>query len=279
MGSHMDDEIFILMHLLDLRAQGHEVHFLWITSAIRKNGTEPRRHENENLMTFLQVEAKYRHDLEFVDGKMYIQIKKVYKQLNSLIIEINPRTIFVNAFEGGNIDHDVTNYILHMVNEMHNHKYKVYEYHLYNNYSSNLKSISFKFGDFPEPNADSITRTLSSAETELKKQCFRFYKSQYWVSMFYIVIFNARNNTFFSEKFRPLPNHNYFQKPKGGVAYEKYQSSTYDDFVHSIKSLAMDLLPDKKVRAENIEEFEHRIEDYRRWLQNYILNVLKPNGH
>lgn len=66
-----------------------------------------------------------------------VNISGLYKKLQKIVKNYNPDEIYVPAYEGGHIDHDIANFITSKLKN----EFKIYEYQMYNNYFSFKKLI------------------------------------------------------------------------------------------------------------------------------------------
>lgn len=116
-------------------------------------------------------------------------VKQAINQITEKIININPNKIFIAAFEGGNCDHDITNYIAGKAAAKANlGKDKIFEAPEYNSYyltESILKRVNklmlIKFSTPPRFLPDdkkTIILPMSEDELNLKRSMLRFFESQ-----------------------------------------------------------------------------------------------------
>lgn len=83
--------------------------------------------------------------LDYPDTKTNLYVNEIISRLDSLISKFKPKTIYVPAYGGGNIDHDIANYC---VAQLQNKFAKIYEFPLYSAYKIIL--LPFKHRNFPK---------------------------------------------------------------------------------------------------------------------------------
>lgn len=202
----------------------------WLISGINVSGTCKeyrliREKEAKNAMKMIGVPEENLIFLRYDDGKLIFSLKDVINNVTFLINKIRPNEIYIPAYEGGNCDHDATNYIVYKSINSLDFKPIVYEYPEY--WLNKTQLVYQKF--IPIKGNHSIVYTkMSEEEKKLKKEIMNNYLSQTHI----LINFNK------DEIFRILPKYNYSDPPhERPLYYEPKEyggygicSFTFDDF-------------------------------------------------
>ncbi|MFH1332563.1 MAG: PIG-L family deacetylase [archaeon] len=202
---------------------------------------EVRKEEAKNIMTRLGIQAK----LIFMDYKKLNDknaLLDAIKKVTDLIKKETPTEIYIPSYEGGHLQHDLTNFIVKKaVNTTKNTQ--TYEYPLYNNYPIYLpikmmrrytsKHLPFRTGIFPPLFIPEKTKTyvleMNNGDMKIKRAMIRGYKSQN--AQDYLV-----KNFLYEDRFRKCPRYDYTKRPHEilPLNYEMVNRGKFKDFREAI---------------------------------------------
>lgn len=215
---HPDDEACGCSSVL-LRAKGRkDMHVIYVFSGENKLSAYYAKAEVRRAEARKAMEIGGAKELVFLGHReLGIDTKEKFdslvEELELLFAKIMPEEIYVPAYEGGHLDHDICNAA---VARAITGNAKIFEYPMYNNEISAVelalkhvkKKVTGKKPGFRAPrflkNSKNkvITAKLSQDEKELKKKMLRCYHSQNKEDILV--------KTFlFDERFRSLPKYDY----------------------------------------------------------------------
>jgi LmbE family N-acetylglucosaminyl deacetylase len=172
---------------------GGETHIVYLTMEVSTDLAETRRKEAIEIWNHVGCHNLYH--LDVLPKKSERNPKKIYdaaNQLQSLIDKISPTILFVPLFEGGHVQHDITNHIISFLIKKPREMY-IYECPEYSPYFSirhtphkvlgMLSRFFLIFVSYFGPPEGLDKRTilnleLDSNEIELKKRMLRAFHSQ-----------------------------------------------------------------------------------------------------
>jgi LmbE family N-acetylglucosaminyl deacetylase len=138
---HPDDEIVGCGGVyLQNAHKGNDVHVLYLTKGAL-SGEERRAKLRRQAVVSIAKELKIpTKNLTFLDNHELgdlLEIKKAketIRKITETISDTNPHSVYVTAYEGGHIDHDLANlFVAVACRQVKNKKIKYYEYEVYNN--------------------------------------------------------------------------------------------------------------------------------------------------
>ncbi len=137
--AHQDDELFILSRLKQHLKLNDSIYFVWTASSHQKSKKYADKRIQESLKGIrkLGIPRENCKFLLFQDGKTHLKMHQIISELKQIISDYSPDCIYVNAYEGGHIDHDVANYSTVKVLEELNLNCTVYEFPVYSGYKLN----------------------------------------------------------------------------------------------------------------------------------------------
>lgn len=233
--AHQDDDAFIVSRLRQHIRLGDDVHIVW--TAVSNFRTRLykfiRIREAKTAMQMLGVNPDNYHFLEYPDGETHNYVGEIISRLKELLLKIKPKTVYVHAYEGGNIDHDVSHFCVVRAMEEIEYSAQVYEFPLYNAYRTFIL-IPFTMRKLI-PGVPTKCRKLLDEEFSFAKEYWSIYESQHFPLGFFIDFFKGKKRVFGIEYLRELPKYNYLEKPaKGRVAYHRYQKARFEDFKKAV---------------------------------------------
>ena len=135
MANH-DDELVRLVRMWRLKQAGYEVHVAWLALEHYQTSIDVGREESRCAMRLVGVPAGNRHylpdDLASGPGTYLDQLPLLTEYLTSLLRELRPAALFVNAYEGGHIEHDAAHAAAVLAASRMGQSVAVYEFPFYN---------------------------------------------------------------------------------------------------------------------------------------------------
>ena len=234
--AHQDDEVFILSKIKEHLNSEDNV-FIIYTCLSYQNGEgykEKRINESKRALESINIKPQNVFYLGFPDGNSHKHLKSLIQKTDSLLSIISPNIIYTSAYEGGNIDHDIANFVIGYLNKNDNHTYIAFEFPEYSGYKTIL---TFKLRSFPQY-PETYIRKLSKKKYKEVLEYWKNYKSQKFPFGFYMSVTTGKKVAFGYEYHRKLPNHNYLEKPPTlKIAYEKYLKAEFMDFKNEIEKI------------------------------------------
>ena len=234
--AHQDDELFILSRLKQHLELKDTIFIVWTTASFQKGKKYADRRIKESLegIKRLGIPRENCKFLLFQDGKTHLKMNKIIVKLKQFISKHSPDCIYVHAYEGGHIDHDVAHYSTVKALEELDLKSTVYEFPVYSAYKLS-KIFPFKMRNFP-PNLGTQCRKLSEQEYDFVLKYRQIFKSQRFPFGFYVSLFPGKKRTYGIEYLRTLPQYDYLKIPPGyQIAYKRFLWGTnFDDFKNAV---------------------------------------------
>lgn len=236
--AHQDDDAFIVTRIKDHLDKGDQVMVDWVAKSYQggEDYGNMRIKEAKRAMNMLGIDSLHYNFLNFPDSKTYKFIPQIIRKLKVIIQNYQPNVIYVEAYEMGNIDHDVSHFsTVQSVKEL-NYKCLIYEFPQYSAYDI-PNFLPFELRKYP----DSITtfcRKLTIHERNFVMAYWKIYKSQDFPFLYYMFLLGQEDLIFKYEYLRPLLNYDYTKKPFGASeAYKRYiQGLKFVDFQRGVKS-------------------------------------------
>ena len=245
---HPDDDLIGCGGIL-LKAKGN-IQIVYVTKGILKDKfeeiAERRKKGIIGALKQLKVEQIFLgfYELSFLDRKV---AKKAYDAINEAILKFKPDKIYVPAFEGGNFDHDITNYLVSKAATS-----DVYEYQMYNNYVGirklaeilirkamillGLRGLLWDNERFiPVKNSKSYFLNMNKKALAKKNELIRKYEQ---ISK--TKADQGRTWPYKRDLFRTLPKHDYTKKPHKGfmeLGYTRANNIQFTQFKDVVKWL------------------------------------------
>jgi LmbE family N-acetylglucosaminyl deacetylase len=110
-AAHHDDELVRLVRIRRLQEEGFSVHVAWLASDHYRSSVAVGRSESACAMKLAAVPAHNLHflseDLSRAPRSVLARFSQLVGYLGALIKELQPTAIYLNAYEGGHLEHDV----------------------------------------------------------------------------------------------------------------------------------------------------------------------------
>jgi hypothetical protein len=240
--AHQDDEVFIVTRLRQHILSGDSIYLLWTAASYQGDSeyAETRVTESLHAMERLGVKSSNCSFLKFPDGQTHKHVKEIIHRISILINDVRPKTIYVPAFEGGHIDHDIANFaVAKAINDL-DYTVEIYEFPLYSAYNT-PRILPFTMRSFPST-LSTECRVLDDVGYQFVLDFWNQYPSQHFPLGWYLAIRPGQFRTFGIEYLRPMKWHNYLQTPsEGAVGYERFLKVKFQDFREAVGDL--NLLP------------------------------------
>jgi LmbE family N-acetylglucosaminyl deacetylase len=207
--AHQDDELLIISRMRNEVKEGVEVYCLWITDGGKGGPPEVREKESRYAMKLTKVKDENLYFLKYPDQESYKYIPEIVKKTEEIIRKIKPDRIYTLAYEGGNIDHDVANFVAFESAKKSKLKIELFEFPTYNYYGK-----KFRVGEFiPSKDSEIFYTPIDEEGEEFKEQIFDVYKTQYFLNKGMRLFFNEQEAIKKGEPYRKMLKHNYLERP------------------------------------------------------------------
>jgi len=232
--AHQDDDAFIISRLKSHFDSGDSIVVVYTTffSHNREKYSRKRISESKKALEAIHVSTPIFWD--YPDTKTYNYVNEIISRLDSIITAYKPKVIYVPAYEGGNIDHDVANFC---VAHLPDNSAKIYEFPLYSAYKTFL--LPFVHRNFPRTIGTEVY-LLDKSQYQFVKEYWGNYHSQKLRFELYLRIVSSIKHVFGYEYIRELPHYNYQEHPPAkNIAYKRYTKARFSDFENGIKKLTL----------------------------------------
>lgn len=234
-AAHQDDDAFIVSRLRRHLEAGDEIFAAWTTSAQRKGAKYEQKRINESgkAMAFLGIQPDNCFFLRYPERETCMYMSEIIRDLKKLIRQIEPGRVYVPAYEGGHMDHDVTHYGVVRAMEELGYNAPIYEFPLYNAYKT-VPPVPFKMRNLI-PTIETERRVLSKDEYEFVKRYWSIYRSQHLRMALHMRVLGSMRKILGVEYIRELPVYDYSEPPCGvPIAYERFLRVTFGDFRNAV---------------------------------------------
>ncbi|MFH1538331.1 MAG: PIG-L family deacetylase [bacterium] len=232
--AHQDDEIPILVKMaLDVRG-GRDVHVIWITDGAVTAPPSIREKESRGVMEMIGVPQKNLDFLGHPDQYSYKHLYMAFRDVMEIAEKHHFAEITNNAYEGGNIDHDVASLMGSLAAERLEPKPTNYEFPLYNAYKNNYRVAKF----IPRDDTEILYVKLDKELAELMISSLDMYPSQAEIIKMLKVFVNKKNLKRKGITYRISPKYDYTKPPTDGtLGYELNSRSpvTFEDWLKEVK--------------------------------------------
>lgn len=216
--AHQDDELGIGLKLQQLvRDHRVGVHGIWLAGAphgTAKFSCAQRSDETREAMRILGIPRERLHFYCYEDQRVGANAEDILPRLRGDLAAIKPEVIFVSAYEGGHMDHDMTHYLTRLASLDLPNSPQIYEFPLYNR-----KGINPIHAFLP------IRATAPEVSLQnnipLLERLMRAYPSQKAIVRLLHTSMRAFPESRRFMRYRPVPNWNYTVPPaRRPLSYE-----------------------------------------------------------
>lgn len=275
-GAHFDDDFPISAILHRHRLSGDDIYMTWTTLPLDNKLRVKRFLEMRQAMRFAGIPLKKCRVLSYPDRRSYLFAKELFDDLTEIIKKLNPDFIYIPAFEGGNIDHDIVHVLTMKSLQKNKIHASVMEFSLYNSHNRPHIVPPADFCTFIQ-NSDSKTLRipLTPEETTYMTRYFKMYASQYFWMRVHMHFFNHRHDFWQFVEIRKVPKYKYLKRPSKNLTYERYQDVHFKDFKKAIGFLYK---PSSISQAGIVPSLKNKemvktLFLKRHWSENYIKKV------
>jgi LmbE family N-acetylglucosaminyl deacetylase len=227
--AHQDDEALIAAKIAtDLRL-GRDVHAVWITDGSGTAPADVREAESRAVMRRLGVPPENLVFLGYRDRDSWKHLDAVLDDVLRIVNTLKPAEITANAYEGGNIDHDVASLMAWLASRRALASVTVYEFPLYNTYKSKYQVNVF----LPRAGVETLYMPLDDTLLRLKDEVLSNYASQKAIVDALKMIIDKKSLKKHGEPYRLAPAYDYTKRSVDGpLGYElnKRNPVSFDDW-------------------------------------------------
>ncbi len=182
-------------------------------------------------MKLIGVPRNNLYFLGYPDQNSHKHLEKIVNDLSKITDVIAPKEIIAQAYEGGNIDHDVVSFVSALAAKRVGAV--LFEFPDSNVY--NGKTQLWKF--LPNDNHETLYTKLSEEGCKLKKQVMRMYPSQNYLSAYQLGA-DWKSLKKDGEPYRVAPEHDYTSPPAAELRYlaTSKGTATFDMFKEAVET-------------------------------------------
>lgn len=230
--AHNDDEVFINARIRALIRSGGEVQAVWLTAGLLAPSPDTRREESRAAMAYLGVPAEKLSFWDYPDLRTLGHLEEIVSRLASYLSTAVPAEIYVPSFEGGHPDHDVANFAVSQAVCRSALAAQVYEFPVTNACRGRVPVL----GGFV-PDSVPVLRTPRRPEDRrVWLRLWQLHRSQYRYLRIPLALCLDRSRWREGEPYRPLPRHNYLERPHGGrLGYERLLGFHFGRFRSAVR--------------------------------------------
>lgn len=231
--AHQDDEMLIIAKMeADVRA-GRNVHAIWITDGSGTADPKQRETESRAAMKFIGVPQENLHFLGYQDRYSWKHFDDVYRDVMKLVDDLKPAEITADAYEGGNIDHDVASLMGSLAKERFAYVKAAYEFPLYNTYKNNYRANQF----LPRDDSPTLYTKLDDKLLNDKIKALEFYPSQAAITTTLKTLIRKDKLKKYGEPYRAVPKYDYTKRPVDetlGYEANKRNPTSFSDWFGAV---------------------------------------------
>lgn len=179
--AHPDDEVFIAGALRRHLEEGARVTGLWITSGDARGGRERREAELSRSLTILGLSPENVGLARLPNQGLLPRVAQTANWLAEKLAACAPQLLYVTAYEGGHIEHDIVNCVTRAAWQAVCPQAVCLEFPLYNRTGPWL-TRGWRVNAFPPGRGDVAHVPLERDHLRRKFAMMRAYRSQ-WMDM------------------------------------------------------------------------------------------------
>jgi len=207
--AHQDDEIFIIGRMASDARSGREVHAVWVTDGSGTADAAAREKESRASMKLAGIPQENLHFLGYQDRYSWKHLDAAYADIMKIAEALQPVEITTDAYEGGNIDHDVTSLLGSVIAPALASKPVHYEFPLYNTYKGNYRAGKF----LPRDESPTLYAKLDDQLANIKIGALDLYPTQMAIINTIKAVTSKKKILKDGEIYRVSPKHDYMKKP------------------------------------------------------------------
>ncbi len=237
--AHQDDDAFIVSRLRHHVLAGDSVFVLWTayTTFPDTGAGNTRIREAREAMALLGIPPSCYSFLRFPDGETDLYACAIAKHIRDLVLRIRPAVVYVPAFEGGHIDHDIAHVATVFALKEAHWECAVREFPIYSAFHF-VPFLPFVFRNLPDTPATDC-RELSGEEYSFVLRYWATYRSQQFPLDPFMALLPGHRIVFGREYIRDVPAYDYLKEPDGGpIAYGRFlRGVSFADFQRAVRQL------------------------------------------
>lgn len=236
--AHQDDELLIMAKMREEIKKGIKVYCIWTTNGGKSAPPEIREKESRKAMELTGVPDKNLYFLGYEDQESHKYLKEIIDRVVEIIKKIKPERIYANTLEGGNIDHDIVNFVAVQAAKQSKLKIKLYEFPLYNFHGNKFRVNEF----IPDEHLKIFYTPLNEELIKFKERLFEVYESQKRANLLMRkFFFNEKKAKEKGEPYRAMPkNRDFLKSPHSGkllyeLGLDRRTLHSFEDFKEKVK--------------------------------------------
>lgn len=237
--AHPDDEVFIAGALRRHLEQGARVTCIWLTSGEARGGRQRREAELHRAAEYLGLAPEDVRLPRFPGRELHGLASEASKWLASVFAMLRPGRIYVPAYEGGHLEHDIVNCVTHAAWQKACPQASCMEFPLYNR-TGPWHLRGWRINAFPHPREDQEFIVLEQGHVHCKFSLMRIYASQWMDMLPFRLCMPARRYLLQGEPCAPLPSQRDYSIPphRGELNYERNPGrQRFADFAAAVAAL------------------------------------------
>jgi len=237
--AHPDDEVFIAGTLRRHMEQGARVTGIWITSGDGRSSRKKREAELHKAATILGLQPQEIRLPRFPNRGLHRLVPDAAQWLTQALELLQPTRIYVPAYEGGHLEHDLVNCMTRDAWLAACPEAGCMEFPLYNR-TGPRHLRGWRINDFPAPRQDGEFTPLERRQLRVKFAMMRAYASQWMDMLPFRLLMPAGRYLQRGEPWAPLPRQRDYSIPphSGELNYERNPGTQrFADFAAAVASL------------------------------------------
>lgn len=215
--AHQDDEALIIAKMRSEVRSGRTVHAIWITDGSGTADPALREAEARGVMKRIGVPDAHLHFLGYKDRYSWKSLKEVHADVLRIANQAQPVELVANAYEGGNIDHDVASLMGTLAAKAVPSVKAFFEFPLYNSWKGQYQVNKF----IPRDDVETLYTPLDAELGRLKMEVIEMYPTQAEIVDTLKLMIDKNKLKKYGEPYRPAPAYDYLQRPmQGPLLYE-----------------------------------------------------------
>ena len=231
--AHQDDEALIIAKMAGDLRRGRSVHAIWITDGSGTADPATREAEARGVMARAGVPSENLYFLGYKDRDSWKSLDAVLADVLAVARKIQPVELTANAYEGGNIDHDVASLIGALVAQRVPVIRAHHEFPLYNSYKGQYRVNKF----LPFEGAETLYTRLDSELGRLKMDVIEMYPTQAAIVDTLKLLIDKKSLKANGEPYRAAPAYDYRKRPVDEpLGYEANMRNpvSFDDWLSTV---------------------------------------------
>ncbi len=236
--AHPDDEIFIAGLLCGHLERGAAVTGIWVTSGQARGGQRRREAELARATRILGLSREHCRLLRLPNRGLLNLLPQALHSIEKILDALQPECIYVTAYEGGHIEHDLLNCLALRARNRTCPGAALLEFPLYNRTGPPILR-GWRVNAFP-PGRDANHTPLEPHQLQCKFDMMRAYSSQWRDLLPFRLLMPGQRYLQQGEPWAPVPRDRDYSRPphEGVLNYERNPGThSFADFSAAVRSL------------------------------------------